>query len=166
MWTETLLVSGVLLSLVGRAQAQTRLSGALQCDKGDPQHVIPVGARADHSFMVTQTKCTWSKPLEVEGAKSTDHLSTFFNEITGSRVQQRGFAIASYAGGDKTYTRFQGSGVLKEGVLESTQGTWTTTSGTGKLKGIKAKGTFKGKGSPDGTTAFEVEGEYELPKPK
>jgi hypothetical protein len=116
--------------------------------------------------MITQTKCTWSKPLEVEGAKSTDHLSTFFNEITGSRVQQRGFAIASYAGGDKTYTRFLGAGVLKEGVLKSTQGTWTTVGGTGKLKGIKAKGTFKGKGSPDGTTVFEVAGEYELPKPK
>ena len=135
-------------------------------DKGDPQQVIPIGDRADHSFMITQTKCTWTKPLEVEGAKSTDGVSTFFNEITGSRVQQRGFAIASYAGGDKTHTRFQGSGILKQGVLESTQGTWTTVGGTGKLKGIKGKGTFKGKGNPDGTTGFEVEGEYERPKPK
>jgi hypothetical protein len=166
MWTKTLLVSGVLLSLVTGARAQTKISGTLQCDKGDPQNVIPVGDRAGHSFMITQTKCTWRKPLEVEGAKSTDDLSTFFNEITGNRVRQRGFAIASYAGGDKTHTRFQGSGILKEGVLQSTAGTWTTVAGTGKLKGIKAKGTFKGKGNPDGTTVFEVEGEYEMPKPK
>jgi hypothetical protein len=86
MWPKTLLVSGVLLSLVAGAQAQTKISGTLQCDKGDPQHVIPVGDRADHSFMITQTKCTWTKPLEVEGAKSKDDVSTFFNEITGSRV--------------------------------------------------------------------------------
>jgi len=37
MCTKTLLVSGVLLSLVGRAQAQTRLSGTLQCEKGIPR---------------------------------------------------------------------------------------------------------------------------------
>jgi hypothetical protein len=37
--------------------------------------------------------------------------------------------------------------------------------GTGKLKGIKGKGTYIWKGEvADGSDTYEVEGEYELPK--
>jgi hypothetical protein len=36
--------------------------------------------------------------------------------------------------------------------------------GTGKLKGIKGKGTYKAKMASDGSATGEVEGEYELPK--
>jgi hypothetical protein len=49
-------------------------------------------------------------------------------------------------------------------VLESAEGKWSFGGGTGKLKGLKGKGTYKGKGAPDGTLTVEVEGEYELPK--
>jgi hypothetical protein len=52
---------------------------------------------------------------------------------------------------------------VKEGVIESAEGTWSFVGGTGKLEGIKGKGTYKGKGGPEGIT-YEIEGEYELPK--
>ena len=45
----------------------------------------------------------------------------------------------------------------------SSEGTWTYTGGTGKLKGIKGKGTFKGTPNPDGTMTYQVDGEYQLP---
>ena len=54
--------------------------------------------------------------------------------------------------------------MLKGGTIKSADGTWSFTGGTGKLKGIKGKGTYKGTGAPDGTVTYEVEGEYELPK--
>ena len=38
------------------------------------------------------------------------------------------------------------------------------SSGTGKLKGLKGQGTYKGKGNADGSITYEVEGEYTLPK--
>jgi hypothetical protein len=68
------------------------------------------------------------------------------------------------ANGDKYYVSTQGSEILKEGVLQTGEVTWTITGGTGKLKGIKGKGTSKGKGAADGTSTWEVEGEYEMPK--
>ena len=51
-----------------------------------------------------------------------------------------------------------------EGRTARRGGTWTFTGGTGKLKGIKGKGTYKDKGAADGSGTIEVEGEYELPK--
>jgi hypothetical protein len=68
------------------------------------------------------------------------------------------------ANGDKMYVRIQGASTLKESVVESAEGAWSLTVGTGKLKGVKGKGTYKGKGAPDGSATYEVEGEYELPK--
>jgi hypothetical protein len=53
---------------------------------------------------------------------------------------------------------------MKGEVIESAEGTWSFAGGTGKLKGIKGKGTYKGKGAPDGSATYEVEGEYEMPK--
>lgn len=60
--------------------------------------------------------------------------------------------------------RFQGANTVKNGAIQSSQGTWSFTGGTGKLKGIKGKGTYKGTGTADGGVTYEVEGEYELPK--
>jgi len=48
----------------------------------------------------------------------------------------------------------------------STVGTWSFTGGTGKLKGLKGKGTYKGTGNADGSMTYEVEGDYELPAAK
>ena len=55
-----------------------------------------------------------------------------------------------------TRTRKETSKLLKAcGVL---------SGGTGKLKRIKGKGTYKGKPDPEGNLIFDSEGEYELPK--
>ena len=43
-------------------------------------------------------------------------------------------------------------------------GTWSYTSGTGKLKGIKGKGTFKGTPNADGSVTYKIDGTYSLPK--
>jgi hypothetical protein len=68
--------------------------------------------------------------------------------------------------GDKIYVRFQGNDTTVEGKPATTEGTWSYTSGTGKFKGIKGKGTYKGKADASGTMASDVEGEYELPPAK
>jgi hypothetical protein len=52
---------------------------------------------------------------------------------------------------------------MKDGAVESTEGTWSFSGGTGKLMGVKGKGSFKGKGVTDGSATYDVEGEYELP---
>ncbi len=50
------------------------------------------------------------------------------------------------------------------GPPQTEEGTWSLMRGTGKLKGVKAKGTYQGKAGADGMMTYEVEGEYQLPK--
>jgi hypothetical protein len=66
------------------------------------------------------------------------------------------------ADGDKGYVRFEGKSAVKDKMPTEGNGTWSWVGGTGKLKGIKGKGTFSGKWNPDGTGAFDVEGDYTL----
>jgi len=70
------------------------------------------------------------------------------------------------ANGDKYYVRFQGASTLKDGAPQSAVGTWSFTGGTGKLKGIKGGGGYKGTFAADGSATVEVDGQYELPAPK
>ena len=72
------------------AAAQTKVSGTAQCAKPDPQHVIPVGDLPDHSLGVEQAKCTYTKPMEIEGAKSKDGVSTATNDISGDTLRVSG----------------------------------------------------------------------------
>ena len=145
------------------AAAQTKVSGTIQCGKPDPQHLVAVGDRPDHNLGVEQTKCTWTKPLEIEGAKSTEGVSTTTNDISGDTFRARGFHVSTMDSGDKYFVWYLGAGTSKDGALQSEKGTWGFTGGSGKLKGIKGKGTFTCAASGDGV-ACDVEGEYQLAK--
>ena len=153
----------VVCALAASLAAQTKISGTLQCAKADPVYTIPVGDRPDHVFSISKTKCTWSTPLEMAGVAAKDYEYTAFNDISGSRARARSAGIGTMANGDRCFVVAQGPGTLKEGVLQTLEGTWSYTGGTGKLKGLKGKGTYKGKAAPDGTSTSEIEGEYQLP---
>jgi hypothetical protein len=154
----------IVFTLAASLAAQTKTSGTLQCAKSDPQYAIPVGDRPDHVFSISKAKCTWVKPFDMAGVAAKDYEYTAFNDISGSRARSRSVGIGTMANGDRCFVASQGSGTVKEGVAQTVEGTWTYTGGTGKLKGVKGKGTFKGKLAPDGTSTSEVEGEYQLPK--
>ena len=164
MNVKTVVVFLTAMALATVAAAQTKLSGTAQCGKPDPQHGVEVGDRPGHSFMVSQSKCTWTKPFEIEGVQGKDTVLTAFDEVSGNGSNMRGFFLTTMANGDKNQGRFQGTAALKDGAPQSVEGTWTFAGGTGKLKGIKGKGTSKGKGNPDGSITYEIEGEYTLPK--
>jgi hypothetical protein len=70
------------------------------------------------------------------------------------------------ANGHKYYVRYQGTSTMKDGAMQTTEGKWSFSGGTGKLKGLKGSGTYKGTGSADGGATFEVEGDYSLPAKK
>jgi hypothetical protein len=154
----------VVLSAATTVLAQTNISGMVKCGKPDEQHALEVGDRPNHSLTIAEGKCTWTKPLEIAGTKSKDDIGTGFGDVTGNKSQEHGYVVGTWANGDKSFVRTQGSAVLKSGTIESADGTSSFTGGTGKLKGIKGKGTYKGTGAPDGTVTYEVEGEYKLPK--
>ena len=145
------------------ASGQTKISGTAQFGKPDPQHMIPVGDRPDHSLGVEQLKCTWTKPMEIEGAKSKDGVSTETVDISGNTARARGFHVSTVDSGDKYFVWYQGTATTKDGALVSQKGNWGFTGGSGKLKGIKGKGTFTCTPSGDGDTC-EVEGDYQIAK--
>ncbi len=153
-----------VLSAATTVVAQTKISGTVQCSKPDEQHALEVGDRPNHSLMVAKGKCTWTKPMEIAGTQTKEDIGTGFDEISGNKSRGHGYVVGTMANGDKMHVSTQGSATLKEGTIESAEGTWSFTGGTGKLKGIKGKGTYKGKGAPGGSVTYEVEGEYELPK--
>jgi hypothetical protein len=154
----------VVLSAATSVLAQTKISGTVQCGKPDEQHALEIGDRPNHSLMIAKGKCTWTRPMEIAGTQTKEDIGTGFDEISGTKSRGNGYVIGTWTNGDKSYVRTQSSATLKDGTIESAEGTWSFTGGTGKLKGIKGKGTYKGKGASDGSATYEVEGEYELPK--
>ena len=143
------------------AWGQTKSSGTAACGKPSVQHAIPVGDRPDHSFSISQTKCNWTKPMTIQGVKNKEGMATQFDEISGNTSRYHGYWVDTMADGDKGYYTYKGTATLKNGMLVSVDDDrWTLAGGTGKLKGLKASGTCKGKGSPDGSATWECEGTY------
>lgn len=161
MRVKTLLVFLGAAALAASAVAQTKTSGTAQC-KGDPPAPVEVGDMAGHSLAVGKAQCTWSG-FAIKGVKYKDGVSVSSDEINGDKATSNGYHTATLENGDKTTAHFHGTSVSKDGKFVSGGGTWTFSSGTGKCKGIKGKGTYKGTPNADGTVSYKVDGEYSLP---
>jgi hypothetical protein len=84
-----------------------------------------------------------------------------------TKARGSGYHVSNMANGDRLFVRFSGTDTMtKEGKLESSSGTWSYTGGTGKMKGITGKGTYKGRADASGSMVSEIEGEYQLPGKK
>jgi hypothetical protein len=150
------------LGLAMNAAAQTKISGTIQCKAG-PVTPVAVGDKPGHAFAIMQGDCTWTKPMEIGGVQTKTGTDTVSAEMSGNGSTDRGYHVDTMANGDKFTVRFQGTGKAKDGKMASGSGTWSFVDGTGKVKGIKGKGTYKSMANADGTTTTEVEGEYQLP---
>lgn len=162
MSRKTVLVFLGAAALAASAVAQTKTSGTAQC-KSDPPAPVEVGDKAGHALAISKSQCTWTG-FEIAGVPYKDGLSVSSEEMNGDQSTSNGYHTATLANGDKTTAHFHGTGMSKDGKFVSGGGTWTFSSGTGKCKGIKGKGTYKGTPNADGTVSFKVNGEYTLPK--
>ena len=163
MRDKRLLVFLFAATLAVPAAAQTKISGTMKCGKPDPTYNIPLTDKPNHVFAIEKAQCTWSKPIEMAGVLTKDGVSTAFAEVTGENVANHGFHAGTMVNGDTYASSFQGSAKSKDGVVQSAEGAWTFTAGTGKLKGLKGKGTYKGTANPDGGLTEEIVGEYQVP---
>jgi hypothetical protein len=152
----------VAFALASAASAQ-KFSGTIQCGKADPMHSLDAGDRDKHSMAVAKSHCTWTKPFEMGGSQTKESDIVEFVETTGTVSSARGVEWGTTANGDKYFVRYQGTATAKEGAPPTISGTFSFTGGTGKLKGLTGKGTYKGKANPDGSATFEVRGEHKLP---
>jgi hypothetical protein len=145
------------------AVAQTKYSATLLCAKADPVQTVPVGDRPDHTLGVQQFKCSWTKPFEIGPDKAKDGVSTETFESSGNKSHAHGVNVTTMQSGDLAVVAYQGTAITKDRALVAIKGTWAYTSGTGKLKGIKGKGTYGCTPSGD-SVSCDIEGEYQLPK--
>ena len=145
------------------ASAQTKMSGTITCTKAEPSYKMDAGDRPGHAYMLEKHSCTWTQAPEIGGAKSKDGVSISTTEVTSTHGMTRGTHVTTMESGDKTFVAFHDEFAVKDGKPADSNGHWTYTGGTGKLKGLKGKGTYKATPNPDGTITVAVEGEYELP---
>lgn len=145
-----------------QAGAQTKISGKVHCAKPDPSYAIEVGDRPGHSLALNKTACTWTTPLEIEGLQSKDGVDTSTVEISGTKMTESGYDLTTMSNGDKFAVRFQGAITASKDGSAAIAGKWSFASGTGKLKGIRGSGTYKGTGVADGSGDIDVEGEYTM----
>jgi hypothetical protein len=152
---------GVLVSV--SLSAATKTSGTATC-KEDPASPTPVAAsdKPNHAFVVGKAQCTWTG-LSLAGDPYKDGVSISMGEVSGDTNTYSGYHVAKTTNGETSITKFQGSAKMKDGKTVSESGTWSLTGGTGKLKGIKGHGTYKGTPNADGTMSYKVEGEYSAP---
>ena len=148
------------------AAAQTKISGTVKCGKPDQFQKIDVGDKPGHALAVSQSKCTWTKPVDIAGAQTKDDLGTDSMDITESGAQTHGYVVGTLTSGDKIYVQTDGKDTSKDGKPVSTTGTWKFTGGTGKAEGIKGGGAYSGKPDADGNFVIDVTGSYSMPKGK
>ena len=134
-----------------------------KCGAPDPAHVLEAVDQPNHIFSIGQMKCT-AVSGEIAGIKQKAGVGTEFHELTGNSDQFKGVFVETLANGDKIHYTYEGTATMKDGALESAKNTWSSTSATGSLKGIKASGTCTARGTPDGGASFECSGEYKLSK--
>lgn len=154
----------IAMAVTALASAQMKISGTLTCAKPDPMHSVDVGDSKAHSLTVMQNKCTWTKPIEIEGVQAKDDIGTGVSDARANMSHDQGYDVTTMANGDKLFVRNMGTSKMTPNGPGSMQGKWSFTGGTGKFKGIKGGGTFTGTGKPDGTAEINVEGEYTLGK--
>jgi len=152
---------GVLVSVT--LSAQTKIAGTLSCAKPDPMQSIPTEDGNGTVMNLAKVSCTWSKTFDMAGSTSKDGYSVAASEVHGGKSKEHGIHVGTMASGDKYYVHFQGNGMMNADHSGSVSGTWSFDGGTGKLKGLTGKGTYKTAAKADGTSTSEIEGAFKTP---
>lgn len=166
MRSKLFLICALVVTMAAAASGQTKTSGSISCGKPDPEYTIPVGDRAGHALIINKFVCTWTTPMEIAGLQTKDGYDVTYGDASGDKVRASGYHVSNMSNGDKIFVRFQGMDTMMAGKPATTEGTWSYTGGTGTLKGIKGKGTYKGQPDASGNMVADIEGDYELPAAK
>jgi hypothetical protein len=160
MRLKTILVLLCALAMtVGGAFAR-KTSGVATC-KMDPSTPTMVTDMPGHSMVVGRATCTWTK-FELDGIMYKDGVTVSADDTKGNSSASQGYHVATLANGDTATAQFHGNASMKDGKMVEDKGTWVFSSGTGKFKHLKGKGSYKGTPNADGTMKYEVEGDYDM----
>lgn len=149
------------LALAATCLAQTKISGTVKCGKPDQFHQINIGDKPGHAYAISQDKCTWAKPMTINGIQTKEDLGTNFSEMTGNSAHGHGYVLGTMSNGDKFVATTESMDTYDNGKAIGTQGTWSFASGgTGSMMGVSGSGTYKGAPDAEGNMVINVEGSY------
>ena len=107
------------------------------------QQAVEVGDRAGHVLVLTQAG-VHVDDAHRDGGREVEDVHGRDRERPGRReVQDRGYVVVTMENGDKAFVHVARDvdARRKDGAPISDDGTWSYAGGTGKLKGLKGKGT-------------------------
>jgi hypothetical protein len=160
-----ILATAFITILLGACvNGQTKISGTMKCEKPDPSYSVEVQDRPGHVMLLQKFACSFPQAPDFTTDKGKDASGVTTGEVTSTHMTYTGSFINNMESGDKAFTSAKGSAIVKDGKPEGDHGTWVYTGGTGKFKGIKGKGTYKGTPNGDGTSTIEFEGDFVLPR--
>ena len=117
-------------------------------------------------MILQKATCTYTTPLDIEGGKAKDETDVVTTDVSGESGRDSGWGTITMDSGNKFVVRISGTSKMNKDHTGTLDGKWSFVSGTGKLKGIKGGGTYKGAAAADGTIDFDVEGDYTSAAPK
>ncbi|MGH9366236.1 MAG: hypothetical protein ACRD3M_01010 [Thermoanaerobaculia bacterium] len=139
------------------------MSGLTLCAPAKPEYLIRVGDNPGHAYGLAQGTCTWTKPWQIAGLKNTQGVGTQIQEITGDTTKGRGTFVDTMENGDKAFYNFEFTLLAKGPQVMDHK--WELLGGTGKLQGVKGKGTCTATpAGSDGSWSYDCRGEHTLPK--
>lgn len=153
----------VVLAFAVPASAQNKVGGKVHCDKADPAYSIEVADKAGHMLTLQKSACTWNESLPIAGLATKTGVDFESAEMSGATGRGTGYHTATMENGDKYTVRYSGTATMSKDNTGTAEGKWTVVSGTGKVKGLKGSGTYKGTINADGSADFTVDGDYTLP---
>jgi hypothetical protein len=155
----------LILLVASSALAQTPMAGVTLCGPAKPEYVIRAGDNPGHSYGLAQGSCTWTKPWEVAGLKSTVGIGTQIIETNGDTSKVRGTFVDTMTNGDRVFYSFDFTLVAKPGGGQVSGHKWQMTGGSGKFQGVKGQGTCTAAPvGTDGSFRYDCRGDYTLPK--
>ena len=127
----------------------------LRITKSESLHVHD---KPGHTLTLTEME---GEPIEHEvgvAGKFVSRRSVTFHDRTKGSGPMQGYVMAHFQYGS-VYSTFKGH---RDGSSKISMGTWETSEGTGKLRGIKGGGTFKvTAGNSQKEFIMDLYGEYE-----
>jgi hypothetical protein len=166
------LVGGLMLVTPGASfgQEKHKVSWSTGNTKYTFQHNLDIPDIAGHILRMNEGQTTWPDgggPV-IEGQKVIEERARVIADYVAGNGAGRGYSVWRFENGDQSFNQFQ---FTLQSVVNPDRsrkwtvvGTYVTTEGTGRMKGIKGHGRYSGRGEFDAEgkgTRSEVSGEGE-----
>jgi hypothetical protein len=134
------------------------LSGSF-CGRASVQPTLALHDVNDHDLNLLEVRGVQKSPDE----KWNDCKITYWGtaDLIAGSGPQSGYFVNDHPEGDRDFGTFEGR-VLTSGEEVTIEGTWKFTGGTGRFKGLRGGGTYKGRMISPVIVENTWHGQYEI----